>query len=218
MARRAAWWLRLVRAGRVERFHADLTGLERRRVRPGPRDRALLAFGHALRQEWRARVEAGPAGPALARADHPNYLGSRAVVRGLIDGYFALLIARAGGRVPFDACVAEMRRLAHIFAGAAPAFPPIGGWNTSGQLGEAAIRWVPLAEDVAASSLERVLQETFAAVGLGVLRILRAAEQSDLETDAALARLSELAEVTAGVMLGEAGGKTLEALQAGLPD
>lgn len=83
-----------------------------------------------LRQEWRARVEAGP---ALARADYPNHLGSRAVLRGLVDGYFVLLIARAGGRVPFDACAATVHRLARIFADADPALPAISLSLTAGQ-------------------------------------------------------------------------------------
>ena len=193
-ARRAIWWLRLVRAGRVDRFHADLQALGRRG--PGP----LLRYADALKHEWRTRAEAGPAGPALARAAHPNYLGSRAVVRGLVDGYIALLIARAGGAVPYEACVDELHRLARIFAGLNPAYAVIGGWNTQDLLGAAIVRWVPLGHEPA--SLEAALQELFAALGLRVLTLLRAAEQSDVGADAALAGLSDLAETLAGLLLG----------------
>lgn len=196
MARRAVWWLRLMRAGRVDRFHSDLVALASiRRYDP------LRSYADALRHEWRRRTEAGPAGPALARAGHPNYLGSRHVVRGLVDGYIALLIARAGGAVPFEACEAELHRLARIFTGADPDYPVIGGWNTLGQLGEAAMAWVPL-DGPMPGELEAVLQETFAAVGLRVLRILRAAEETGTGPDAALADLSSLAEELAGVLLG----------------
>ncbi|MBC7800163.1 MAG: hypothetical protein H7Z10_06055 [Gemmatimonadaceae bacterium] len=198
MARRAVWWLRLMRAGRVDRFHRELTALSPRRAVPG-QDR-LLAYADDLRREWRTRTEAGPAGPALIRAGHPNYLGSRPVVRGLVDGYFALLIARAGGAVPYEACEAELRRLARIFAGLDPAFAVIGGWNTRGQLGDAAIEWVPL--DQAGPTLESVLQEAFAAVGLRVMRMLRAAEQSEVAADAALTELSQLAESVAALLMG----------------
>ncbi len=220
-ARRAVFWLRLMQAGRVHRVHGDLMTLARRRT--GRRHAALFDYGEALRREWRARTEAGPAGPALLRADHPNYLGSLAVVRSLVDGYIALLIARAGGAVPHEACAAEVARLARIFAGADPGFAPIGGWNTRGQLGDAVIARVPL-DPVASQAmpLEDLLQETFAVVGLVALRILRAAEQSAIGADAALARLSELARRTAALMLGTADSHppevTLLAISDGLPD
>ena len=220
-ARRAVFWLRLMQAGRVHRVHGDLLALARRRT--GQRHAALFDYGEALRREWRARTEAGPAGPALARAAHPNYLGSLAVVRSLVDGYIALLIARAGGAAPHEACSAEVVRLAGIFAGSDPSFAPIGGWNTRGQLGDAAITRVPLDPAAGqATSLEDLLQETFAVVGLAALRILRAAEQSTIGADAALARLSDLAERTAALMLGTAEGlspeMTLLAVSNGLPD
>ena len=183
----------------------------------------MFDYGDALRQEWRARTEAGPAGPALARAAHPNYLGSLAVVRSLVDGYIALLIARAGGAAPHSACEAEMRRLARIFAGGDPGFARIGGWNSRDQLGETAIRRVPL--DTGATkeaSLEMVMQETFAAVGLATLRILRAAERSEIGADAALRRLSTLAERPAAVLVGTADSQpenaTLLGTVADLPD
>ncbi len=220
-ARRAVFWLRLMQAGRVHRVHGDLTALARRRaVR---RHAALFDYGEALRQEWRARTEAGPAGPALARAAHPNYLGSLAVVRSLVDGYIALLIARAGGTAPHAACEAEMRRLARIFTGGDPGFARIGGWNSRDQLGEVAIRRVPL--DLSASSgasLEAVMQETFAAVGLATLRILRAAERSGIGADAALRRLSVLAGRTAALLVGTADSQpedeTLLGVVADLPE
>lgn len=220
-ARRAVWWLRLMQAGRVHRVHGDLMALTRRRIRP--RHRALLDYGDALRQEWRIRVEAGPAGPALARAAHPNYLGSLAVVRSLVDSYIALLIARAGGTVPHAACEAEMHRLARIFAGGDPGFARIGGWNSRDQLGEAAVRRVPLDPDATqAASLDTVLQETFAAIGLATLRILRAAERSEVSADAALGRLSELAVRTAALLVGTAESlppeTTLLGVVADLPD
>ena len=220
-ARRAVFWLRLMQAGRVHRVHGDLLALARRRT--GRRNAALFDYGEALRREWRARTEAGPAGPALARADHPNYLGSLAVVRSLVDGYIALLIARAGGAVPHEACSAEVLRLAGIFAGSDPGFAPIGGWNTRGQLGDAVIARVPL-DPVASQAmpLEDLLQEAFAVVGLVALRILRAAEQSTIGADAALARLSEVARRTAALMLGTADSHppevTLLAISSGLPD
>lgn len=223
MTRRAVWWLRLMRAGRVHRVHSDLIGLASRRSGLRLGHHALVRYGDELRREWRARTEAGPAGPALVRADHPNYLGSQAVVRGLVDGYIALLIARAGGRAPHDACSAEVVRLAGIFANSNPGFAAIGGWNTRGQLGDAAVARVPLDHEASqAASLEDLLQETFAAVGLVALRILRAAEQSDISADAALARLSKLAERTAALMLGSAESQppeaTLLAVSEGLPD
>ncbi len=220
-ARRAVWWLRLMQAGRVHRVHGDLVALARRRN--GRRHPGLLDYGNALRQEWRARAEAGPAGPALARAGHPNYLGSLAVVRSLVDGYIALLIARAGGTAPHAACEAEMRRLASIFAGENPEFAPIGGWNTRDQLGETAVRRVPLDVEVTqAASCDIVLQETFAAIGLAALRILRAAERYEIGADAALGRLSTLAERTAGLLVGTAdsqpASETLLAVVADLRD
>lgn len=220
-ARRAVWWLRLMQAGRVHRVHGDLVALARRRT--GPRHAGLFDYGNALRQEWRVRTEAGPAGPALARADHPNYLGSLAVVRSLVDGYIALLIARAGGAAPHAACEDEMHRLACIFAGADPEHPPIGGWNTRSQLGDAAIRRVPLDVLVGqAAALEDVLRETFAAIGLAALRILRAADRSEIGADAALARLSELAVRTAALLVGTADSQpanvTLLAVVADLPE
>lgn len=202
-------------------MHGDLMALARRRT--GSRHAGLFDYGNALRQEWRTRTEAGPAGPALARADHPNYLGSLAVVRSLVDGYIALLIARAGGTVPHVACEAEMRRLAGIFAGEDPEFAPIGGWNSREQLGETAIRRVPLDPSVIqAASLDAVLQETFAAIGLAALRILRAAERYDIGADAALGRLSTLAERTAALLVGAAdsqpSSETVLAVVADLPD
>ena len=220
-ARRAVWWLRLMQAGRVHRVHGDLTALARRRI--GRRHNGLLTYGDALRQEWRTRTEAGPAGPALARADHPNYLGSLAVVRSLVDGYIALLIARASGIAPHAACEAEMHRLAGIFAGLDPEYAPIGGWNTRGQLGDAATRRVPLdLSSIQDGCLEDVLRETFAAVGLAVLRILRAADRSKLGADAALGRLSALANRTAALLVVTADGQpatvTLLEVVADLPD
>ena len=204
MQRRAVWWLRLVRAGRVHRFHADFMALAVRR----PPARALEAYGQALRQEWRARTERGPAGPALARSAHPNYLGDRAVVRGLVDGFIALLIARAGGAVPHEACVTEMERLARIFAGQGQGFAVIGGWNSRDGLGEAAVRQVPL-HGMDGAGLEAVLMEALGAVGLQVLQVLRAAEEGRLGGDAAVALLSRIAGWTAGLLLGEDDGTVL---------
>lgn len=220
-ARRAVFWLRLMQAGRVHRVHGDLMALARRRT--GRRHAALFDYGEALRREWRARTEAGPAGPALARADHPNYLGSLAVVHSLVDGYIALLIARAGGTAPHAACEAEVRRLARIFAGGDPGFARIGGWNSRDQLGESAIRRVPLDPGATgAAPLETILQETFAAVGLATLRILRAAERSGIGADAALRRLSVLAGRTAALLVGTADGQpeddTLLGVVADLPE
>lgn len=220
-ARRAVFWLRLMQAGRVHRVHGDLLALARRRT--GRRHAALFDYGEALRQEWRARTEAGPAGPALARADHPNYLGSLAVVRSLVDGYIALLIARAGGTAPHAACEAEMLRLARIFAGGDPGFARIGGWNSRDQLGETVIRRVPLDPGATgAASLETILQETFAAAGLATLRILRAAERSEISADAALRRLSVLAGRTAALLVGTADSQpdddTLLGVVADLPE
>lgn len=200
-SRRAVWWLRLLRAGRVHCFHADLLALERRR----PPARDLAEYGEALRQEWRARTERGPAGPALARAGHPNYLGDRAVVRGLVDGFIALLIGRASGAVPFEACEAETQRLARIFAGRDRGYAVIGAWNSLDGLGDAAIRRCGLDPAVEASGLEGVLLEAFGAVGLAVFGVLRAAEEGRLGGDAAVTRLKAVAAWTAGMLLGEDG-------------
>ncbi len=210
-----------MQAGRVHRVHGELTMLARRQI--GRRHTGLFNYGDALRHEWRSRTEAGPAGAALARADHPNYLGSLAVVRSLVDGYVALLIARAGGVAPHAACEAEMQRLAGVFAGTDPDYAAIGGWNTRGQLGDAAIRRVPLDASLnQGAPLDDVLRETFAAVGLAALRILRAADRSVIGADAALSRLSALAERTATLLVGTADSQpaqaTLLAVVADLPD
>lgn len=220
MARRAQWWLHQVRGGRVQRFHADIMALQGGFVALRGR-RPLLQYGEALRQEWRARTEAGPAGPALARADHPNYLGSPAVVRGLVDGYVALLIARAGGAVPHEACEAEIHRLALAFAGRDPGYAAIGGWNTPGQLGASVAARCPLPEPDG-TELPVVLAEMFAFVGLAVLRVLRAAEAGGLTADAALGRLKALAQRASAILLGladvEPAGATLAALVQDLPE
>lgn len=220
MARRATWWLGLLRAGRVHRFHADMAALAGG-YSLADRRRPLLRYGEALRQEWRARTAAGPAGPALERADHPNYLGSPAVVQGLVDGYVALLIARAGGAVPHDACEAEMHRLSSIFSGADPTHPPIGGWNTAEQLGASVIARCPL-EETEAAGLPTLLTEMFAFMGLSVLRVLRVAEGGGLSADAALRRLRAIAQRTGAMLLGTADAEpaeaTLDALVADLPD
>ena len=220
MARRAQWWLHQVRGGRVQRFHADIVALQGGFAVPHLR-RPLLQYGEALRQEWRARTEAGPAGPALARADHPNYLGSPAVVRGLVDGYVALLIARAGGAVPHEACEAEMRRLALAFAGQDNGYAAIGGWNTRGQLGASVTARCPLAQ-AEGDALATVLAEMFAFMGLAVLQVLRAAEVGGLTSDAALERLRALAQRASAILLGLADAEpaeaTLAALVQDLPD
>jgi len=220
MARRAQWWLHQVRGGRVQRFHADITVLQGGFMAPRER-RPLLQYGEALRQEWHARTEAGPAGPALARADHPNYLGSPAVVRGLVDGYVALLIARAGGAVPHEACEAEMHRLALAFAGQDRGYATIGGWNTPGQLGASVAARCPL-PGMEGAALAAVLAEMFAFVGLAVLRVLRAAEAGGLPADAALGRLRALAQRASAILLGLADAEpseaTLAALVQDLPD
>ena len=219
MARRARRWLQLARAGQVHRLYADLRALQGGFQVPKPR-RPLVQYGEALRQEWRTRTAAGPAGPALARADHPNYLGDRAVVRGLVDGYIALLIARAGGAVPHDACEAEMRRLSRIFAGQDRGYAAIGGWNTLDGLGASAVERGPLPADGA--DLPTVLAEMFALTGLAVLRTLRAAERSQLGADAAVTHLSAIARRASAILLGTADAEppeaTLSALVADLPE
>ena len=215
MTRRAVWWLRLMRAGQVRRFQTDVTA-----ATAGRRDRMALAlYGDALRQEWRRRVEAGPAGPALRRADHPNYLGDRAVVRGLVDGWIALLIARAGGAVPHEAVAEETHRLARIFAGAERDYAPIGGWNTRALLGEAAIEHAGLDPAAHATvALEPLLGEAFGAVGLGALRVLRAADGGRIGTDAALARLSAVSAELSDTLLGLHGRAPVAAAVADLPE
>ena len=220
MARRARRWLQLAQGGQVHRLHADLTALQGGFRVPRLR-RPLVRYGEALRQEWRIRTAAGPAGPALARADHPNYLGDRAVVRGLVDGYIALLIARAGGAVPHDACEAEMYRLSRIFAGQDRGYAPIGGWNTLDGLGASAVARGPL-PPVDGADLATVLAEMFALTGLAVLRTLRAAERSQLGADAAVIHLSAIARQASAILLGTADAEpaeaTLSALVADLPE
>ena len=220
MARRARRWLQLARAGQVHRMHADLSALQGGFRVPKPR-RLLVQYGEALRREWRSRIAAGPAGPALARADHANYLGDRAVVRGLVDGYIALLIARAGGAVPHDACEAEMRRLSRVFAGQDRGYAPIGGWNTLDGLGASAVARGPL-PPVDGADLATVLAEMFALTGLAVLRTLRAAERSQLGADAAVTHLSAIARRASAILLGTADAEpaeaTLSALVADLPE
>lgn len=216
MQRRAVWWLRLLRAGRVHRFQADMRAVLASRRPPV---RPLQEYGQALRAEWRARIERGPAGPALARAAHQNYLGDQGVVRGLVDGYIALLIARAGGAVPHGACEEETLRLVRVFCGLDPDYAVIGGWNTRGLLGDAVIQRCPLpAKLLEDAGLDMVLGEMLGAVGLAVLRVLRAAETGRIGADAALKRLSGLAAWTAALLLGRDAGDTLDSLIADLPE
>ena len=195
MTQRARLWRTWMMTGQAARFQAGYRALAGRR-----QDRAgLRAYGHALRTEWHRRIEQGPAGPALRRADHANYLGDRAVVRGLVDGWFAVQIARAGGAVPHEAVVEEMARLTRIFAGGDAAYPSIGGWNTQALLGEALIAHYDLTP---ASSLDAVLSEAFGAVGLQTLDALRAAETGTIPPHAAITRLSALALTLTDVLLG----------------
>lgn len=198
MARRARLWRRWLASGQAWRFQADFraaTAAPRR-----DRDR-LRDYGLALRAEWHRRIEQGPAGPALRRADHANYLGDRAVVRGLVDGWFALQIARAGGAVPHEAVVDETTRLTRIFAGADPAYPPIGGWNSYTLLGLSLVQHYDLAP---AASLNDVLAEALGAVGLQTLDVLRAAEGGSIQPQAAITQLSALAGGLAEALLGHA--------------
>jgi len=218
MARRAVFWLGLLRAGRVQRFHTEYValggGVLARQRRP------LMQYGDALRAEWRARTAAGPAGPALQRADHPNYLGSLGVVQGLVDGYVALLIARAGGAVPHEACEAEMRRLSAVFAGADPGYATIGVWNTAEGLGASVVARCPL-QAGPELGLPTLLAEMFALLGLLVLQVLRAAEEGGLSAEAALGRLRALAQRAGAILLGTADaapeGETLAVLVEGVP-
>ena len=223
MARRAVFWLGLLRAGRVQRFHADYVALSGMVLGGGAlarQRRPLMRYGDALRAEWRARAAAGPAGPALRRADHPNYLGSLGVVQGLVDGYVALLIARAGGAVPHEACEAEMRRLSAVFAGADPEYAAIGGWNTVEGLGASVVARCPL-QAGPELGLPTLLAEMFALLGLLVFQVLRAAEEGGLSAEAALTRLRALAQRAGMILLGTADalpeGETLAALMVGVP-
>lgn len=199
MTRRARRWRMWLVTGQARRFQADF-----RASTGGPgRDRIRLReYGWALRAEWRRRIEQGPAGNALRRADHPNYLGDRAVVRGLVDGWFALQIARAGGAVPHNAIMDETVRLTHIFAGDDPAYPPIGGWNSQTLLGEELRRTFALPD----GPFETTLSEAFGVVGLRVLDVLRGAEGGSIEPNAAVGQLQKLASHLADTLLGHANG------------
>ncbi len=195
MARRARLWRLWFLTGQAQRFQGDfraVTGGMRR-----DRDR-LRDYGWALRAEWRRRIEQGPAGPALRRADHHNYLGDRAVVRGLVDGWFALQIARAGGAVPHDAVEDETARLGRIFAGADPAYPVIGGWNTRALLGQALAR----AYAVPDGPMAAMVGDALGAAGLSVLDVLRGAEGGAIAPDQAVARLQTIATRLVDVLLG----------------
>jgi len=199
MTRRARRWRSWLVSGQAQRFQADF-----RAATGGPRrDRERLReYGWALRAEWRRRIEQGPAGNALRRADHPNYLGDRAVVRGLVDGWFALQIARAGGAVPHDAIMDETARLARIFAGEDPAYPPIGGWNSRALLGEELQRTFTLPD----APFATILSETLGTIGLRVLDVLRGAEGGSIEPNAAVAQLQALAVHLTDTLLGHANG------------
>lgn len=197
MARRARLWRFWLLSGQSRRFQSDF-----RAVTAGVRrDRSRLRdYGSALRAEWRHRIEQGPAGPALRRADHQNYLGDRAVVRGLVDGWFALQIARAGGAVPQDAVLDETARLSRIFAGADPAYPPIGGWNSRFLLGEA-LHNAYAAPD---GPIEAMVGDALGTAGLSVLEVLRGAEDGAIAPDQAVGRLQTIAIRLADVLLGHA--------------
>ena len=199
MARRARRWRMWLTTGQPARFQADFhaaTGTPRR-------DRVMLReYGWALQAEWQRRIEQGPAGPALRRADHPNYLGDRAVVRGLVDGWFALQIARASGAVPHDAIMDETARLTQIFAGTDAAYPPIGGWNSRALLGEELRRIFALPD----GPFDTILSETFGTVGLRVLDVLRQAEEGAIQPNAAVGQLQTLASHLADTLLGHANG------------
>lgn len=226
MTRRALWWYRLMRAGQVHRLMAEVPAHERLVAAAGPRPSRelrerlrLAAYAQALRGVWRARVEAGPAGGALARAGHPNYLGAPDVVRGLVDAHIGLLIARRDGTEAQAMCDAEAADLARIFDGADPAHAPIGAWNTRAQLGEACLRRVPLDPALyGAEPLAPVLRGLFAALGDAVARVLHAAREGELAAHAALDRLDRLAAFTAALLLGlEPEEATLRSLTADLP-
>lgn len=211
MTRRALWWLRLMRAGQVHRLMAEFTRYERLGARAAPcqlpsrerRERLrLAAYGHALRGAWRARAEAGPAGRALQRADHPNYLGAPDVVRGLVDAQVGLLIARREGTEAQAMCEAEAAHLARIFAGEDPAYAPIGGWNTRAQLGDACLRRVPLDPALQDAPLGSLLNGLFAGLADAVAYTLDAAGGGALAADEALDRLEQLAAFTTALLLG----------------
>ena len=233
MTRRALWWYRLMRAGQVHRLMAELPGQQRLLAAAGPHRRPsrdlrerlrLIAYVQALRGAWRARAEAGPLGPALARAEHPNYLGAPDVVRGLVDAHIGLLIARRDGTEAQAMCEAEAAQLARAFSGGDPAFAPIGAWNTRSGLGEACIARVPLPAAPAgqgASGLEPLLGGLFAALADAVAQVVDAAKHSGLAADEALDRLVRLASFTAALLLGladlEPDSVTLHSLVADLP-
>ncbi len=199
MNRRARLWRQWLITGQTRRFQLDF-----RTVTGGTsRGRASLhAYGLALRAEWHRRIEQGPAGPALRRADHPNYLGDRAVVRGLIDGWFALQIARAGGAVPHEAVEQETARLVHIFTGSDPAYPPIGGWNTQPLLGAALRHHYALPD----GPFDTTLGNAFGAAGLSVLSVLQGAETGSIAPGQAVGQLKPIATQLVDALLGHANG------------
>lgn len=231
MTRRALWWFRLMRAGQVHRLVADVraqerfaaTAEERRRLPGSARERVrLAAYGRALRAAWRARAEAGPLGAALARADHPNYLGAVEVVRGLVDAHVGLLIARRAGTEADAMCQAEAEHLARIFGGEDPDFAPIGAWNTRAQLGDACIRHCPLdSARYEGEGLPAVLGAAFAVLADTVARTVHAAGEGELQPDEALDRLVRVAAFTTAMLMGladmEPEGVTLQSLVADLP-
>ena len=231
MTRRAHWWYRLMRAGQVHRLMAEMGDHERFVAAAGPRRRLpralrerlqLAAYGQALRGVWRAHAEAGPLGPALARADHPNYLGDADVVRGLVDAHIGLLIARRDGNEAQAMCDAEAAHLARIFSGDDPAFAPIGAWNTRAGLGEACLARVPLdAAHQASADLPPLLDGLFTALADAVARVVHTAKHNDLAADEALDRLVRLASFTTALLLGladlEPEEVTLRSLVADLP-
>ena len=86
-------------------------------------------------------------------------------------------------------------------------------------LGASAVARGPLPADNA--NLPTVLAEMFALTGLAVLRILRAAERSQLGANAAVTHLAAIARRTSAILLGTADAEppeaTLSALVADLP-
>ena len=131
------------------------------------------------------RNQEDPMVAGLMQAVQPNYLGSPDVVKGLLEPFFEVLIARrvalAKGQGYKEACEAvskAIHRLCQIFSGEEPGFTPIGTWNSREQLGTVAIHAFNLDPDYCSDeSLYFVLSEGLGAVSLKAMEMIKGFDQ-----------------------------------------
>jgi len=151
---------------------------------------------------------------ALKESMVPNYLGSPAVVQGLLDPFFmAIFQKRAALTKPnqegLQESYREISRLGDIvtkaFAGEDPEYVPIGTWHTPAGLGAEVIKGFNLAPDYYADeNLFCILSEGIAAVAMKVDELMKAFEEDpfgDLQRDI-LPKLTETRQFAASILMG----------------